>query len=82
MSLPDDIDPLVLVFDPPLVSVLRALEAERGQPLSEAEVLAARDGAICMAVKYSVALEMDQARGYHDIDAEHVFAEWQKARAN
>ena len=82
MTTPHDDDPLVLVFDPPLVTVLRARETERGQPLTEAEVLAARDGAICMEVAYSVALNMDQARGYHDIDAEHVWTEWQKARLN
>ena len=78
---PDD-DPLVLVFDPPLVDVLRALERERGRPLTEPEVMAARDTATCMAVPYSAALKLDQSRDYHDIDAEHVWDEWLALRPN
>lgn len=80
--IPDDDDPLVLVFDPPLVDVLRALERERGRPLGEAEVVAARDAATCLWLPYSEALKVDEARSYHDIDAAHVWAEWQRARAH
>ena len=77
-----DHDPLVLVFDPPLVDVLRELERSRGRPLTEPEVMAARDGATCMAVPYSAALELDRSRPYHDIDAEHVWDEWVRLRPN
>jgi len=77
-----DDDPLVLVFIPPLVDVLRELERTHGRPLTEAEVRAARDGATCMAVTYSAALKLVQSRDYHDIDAEHVWDEWQRVRAN
>jgi hypothetical protein len=82
MTTEDEDDPLVLMFDPPLVDVLRALERERGRGLSEAEVIAARDAALCVWLPYSEALKLDQARDYHDIDAAHVWAEWQRARAN
>ena len=82
MSADDEDDPLVLMFDPPLVDVLRTLERETGRPLIEAEVLAARDGATCMAMPYSEALKLDQSRPYHDIDAEHVWDEWVQRRAN
>ena len=80
MTGPDDDDPLVLVFSPPLVDVLRALEQERGRPLLEAEVLVARDRATCEWVPYSVALARDQSRSYHDIDPEQVWDEWRQAR--
>ena len=82
MSGDDEDDPLVLMFDPPLVDVLRALEREASRPLTEAEVLAARDGATCMAMPYSEALKLDQSRPYHDIDAEHVWDEWVQLRPN
>jgi hypothetical protein len=75
-------DPLVLMFDPPLVDVLRERERELGRPLTEAEVYAARNGATCMAMPYSEALKLDQSRPYHDIDAQHVWEEWQLRRAN
>jgi hypothetical protein len=82
MSTDNEDDPLVLMFDPPLVDVLRAREREAGRLLTEAEVLAARDGATCMAMPYSAALKLDQSRPYHDIDAEHVWDEWQRVRAH
>jgi hypothetical protein len=80
MSADGEDDPLVLMFIPPLVDVLAALERETRRPLTEAEVLAARDGATCMAMPYSAALKLDQSRPYHDIDAEHVWDEWQERR--
>lgn len=75
-------DPLVLVFTPPLIDVLRQLEAQRGRPLTESEVVVARDGATCEWVPYSVALARDQSRSYHDIDPAHVWVEWLQARSS
>ena len=77
---PED-DPLVLMFIPPLVDVLRLLEQRAGRPLTEPEVIAARDAAVCMAMPDSAALKLDQSRPYHDIDAEQVWDEWQQRRA-
>jgi hypothetical protein len=77
-----DDDPLLLVFDPPLVDVLRALETDLGRPLTEPEVIAARDGATCMWVSYATALKLDQSRSYHDIDAQHVWRDWMRLRTN
>ncbi len=82
MSANDEADPLVLVFIPPLIDVLRLLEKRAGRPLTEAEVLAGRDAAVCMAVPYSAALKLDQSRPYHDIDAEHAWDEWVRIRPN
>lgn len=81
MTMEDD-DPLVLVFIPPLVDVLRFAEQQQGRPLTEIEVIAARDAAVVMAVPYSAALKVGQARGYHDIDAENVWEEWTRVRRN
>jgi len=81
MSAEED-DPLVLVFTPPLVDVLSALQTAQGRPLTEAEVLVARDGATCEWVPYSAALKLDESRGYHDIDAEHAWDDWVRLRPN
>lgn len=75
-------DPLVLVFTPPLIDVLRELETRQGRLLTEPEVLVARDGATCEWVPYSTALARDQSRSYHDIDPAQVWDEWQQARSN
>jgi hypothetical protein len=80
MTGPDDDDPLVLVFTPPLIDVLRELETRQGRPLTVPEVLVARDGATCEWVPYSAALARDQSCGYHDIDPAQVWDEWQQAR--
>ena len=77
-----DDDPLVLVFTPPLIDVLRALESQLGRPLTEPELLVARDRATCEWVPYSAALKLDRARDYHDIDAQHAWDEWMRLRAN
>lgn len=82
MTTDNEDDPLVLVFDPPLIDVLRALERQQGRALTETDVLDARDASLCVWLPYSEALKLDQARDYHDIDAAHVWAEWQRARAN
>ena len=76
----DDDDPLVLVFTPPLIDVLRDLETQQGRPLTETEVVVARDGATCEWVPYSTALARDESRDYHDIDPHHIWDEWQQAR--
>ncbi|WP_273767475.1 hypothetical protein [Aeromonas hydrophila] len=71
---------LCLVFIPALVTLLYKAEKDKGSPLTENEVIKIRDGATCMAVQFSVALEMDEKRGYPDIVAEESWSEWQAAR--
>ena len=73
-------DPVVPVFIPPLITLLRDLERRRRAPLSEAEVLAIRDGAICMTMRRSMARRMAESRGYDDVDPEDVWRQWQVAR--
>jgi hypothetical protein len=72
-----DQDPLVPVPIPALVVLLTQLEARKGAPLSEDEVLAARDGAVCMMMRQSVAQLSARKRGYADLDPENVWEEWQ-----
>lgn len=73
-------DPLCLVFIPALVTVLLHAEKTLGRPLTEAEVIAIRDKAVCMAMPASQAAMMEEKRGYPDIVAEAVWPEWQSAR--
>lgn len=73
-------DPLCLVFIPALVTVLLHAEKTLGRPLTEAEVIAIRDEAVCIAMPASKAAMMEEKRGYPDIVAEAVWLEWQSAR--
>ena len=74
-------DQLCLVFVPALVAVLRACEEKNGAPLTEAQVCDIRDQAVCMAVPFSTALAMEDARGYPDIVAEDCWDEWQRVNS-
>jgi hypothetical protein len=80
MPQPED-DPLIPVPIPALVMLLLNLEKQKGAPLSESEVLAARDKAVCMMLPLSKKLQMDERRGYPDINPEEVWLEWRAARA-
>ena len=79
MAIGDD-EPLVAVPFPPLVTLLKGLEKQKGAALTEEEVVAARDSAICMTMALSRARAMADARGYDDIDPENAWAEWQGVR--
>lgn len=73
---------LELVFMPALSVLLMRAEELKSAPLSQAEVERIRDGAICMSVRTSVARQMDESRGYDDLDPEDCWAQWQILRAN
>ena len=75
-----DEEPLVFVFVPALVAVLRHAEIGKGAPLTEDEVNATRDAAICITVRRSQAEAMEASRGYPDIDPENAWIEWQAIR--
>ena len=74
-------EPLVLVFVPALVAVLQHAETDKGEPLSEEEVIAIRDNAACMTVRHSQAQAIESKRGYPDLDPENVWEEWQAVRS-
>ena len=67
---------LILAPVPALVAVLLNLEKLKGRPLTEADVLAARDNAHCIAMPSHAHKAVVEARGYSDIDPENVWQEW------
>lgn len=69
-----------LVITPALVAILLNTEQAKGSPLTEAEVLAVRDSAQCIAMPASVAAEVEAKRGYPDIDPEAAWIEWRRVR--
>ena len=75
-----EIDPLIPVFIPSLVSVLLGREKAKGSPLTEAEVLEIRDRGVCMMLRLTEAAKLAKSRGYDDLDPEQCWEEWQRAR--
>ncbi|MGC5703792.1 hypothetical protein J4P02_26700 [Pseudomonas sp. NFXW11] len=73
-------DELCLVFVPALVAVLLNAETAQGEPLTEAQVLDIRDRAACITLPASIALAMENERGYRDLVAEDCWQEWQRYR--
>ena len=67
---------------PPLVAVLLNREREKGTPLTESEVIAIRDGAICIMTPRDVVAKIAEARGYYDIDPERAWEHWNEIRPN
>lgn len=80
--LSNDDDPLIAVPIPPLVTLLVALEEQKGTPLTQEEVLKARDDAVCMTMPRSMAWKMAEQRGYRDFNPEDVWNEWQSFLAD
>ena len=76
--MPDE--PLVPVFIPALVALLRFAEDKKGSPLSEEEVLEIRDDGTCVAMSVADAAAMAEARGYDDLDPEYCWEQWQQVR--
>jgi hypothetical protein len=73
-------DPLVPVPIPALGALLLNLEKQKRLPLTEIEVIQARDKAVCIMLPVSKKRAMDEKRGYEDIDPENVWPEWQSFR--
>ena len=74
-------EPLVTVFIPALVAVLHHEETNKGEPLTQEEVIAIRDRAVCITMRYSQAQAVESKRGYPDVDPENVWDEWQAIRS-
>ena len=71
---------LVIVPFPPLVTLLEQHEAAKGAPLTEEEVLGIRDGAVCMTMHRSRAEQLEESRGFPDIDPANAWEEWLRVR--
>jgi hypothetical protein len=72
--------PLIIFPMPSLVSLLLRAESDKGQPLTEKEVLAIRDGCACIALPPDVAAGVVHSRGYDDINLDQCWEQWQRAR--
>src|SRR4051794_29064975 len=77
---PDE-ERLIPVFVPALGHLLIRAEDEKGEPLTEEEVRHVRDNAPCIMMPIDDARRLDQKRGYHDIDPENCWHDWQHLRA-
>ena len=74
-------DELLIIPVPALVAVLLALENDKGAPLTEDEVLRARDGAECIAMPSFAADAVAKERGYVDLDPDNIWDEWRAFRS-
>ena len=72
---------LIFLFMPSLVATLANKEQEKGEPLTEAEVIEIRDACHVVMSPPHAAQKVTEARGYDDIDPENAWLEWQKIRA-
>ena len=72
----ENTEPLIVTPMPALCVILLNLEEQKGSPLTEQEVLEARDKAACIALPKSVAQAMEEKRGYRDLVLEDVWNEW------
>lgn len=75
-----DDDVIVSMFMPPLLVVLQHAETAKGGPLTPAEVLKVRDDAAKVNVTKAEAGQIENKRGYRDVDPESVWKEWQVRR--
>ncbi|MDK1180165.1 hypothetical protein QMT03_07315 [Cronobacter sakazakii] len=67
---------MALVFIPALIVLLTAKEKELGRELTQEEVETLRDNAVGMVMPDEIALEMNESRGYPDVDPENVWHDW------
>jgi hypothetical protein len=74
-------DDLVPVFTPALVALLIRAEELNGSPLTRNQTLAIRDNADCVMLPASTKAEMEEERGYADIDPERCWEDWLIVRA-
>ena len=65
---------------PALLTILLKEERKKGLPLTEKEVLAIRDNAVCMMLSLDRKILLEKSRGYTDLDPERVWEDWQQAR--
>jgi hypothetical protein len=77
-------EPMVTVFLNPLAMLLAARERQKGSPLTEAEVLEVRDGAVCTQMPLSQAerfyAALDAQMPIPRLDPERIWEQWQAMR--
>ncbi len=73
---------LILTPVPALVALLWNLEKSKGSPLTEHEVITARDNAACIAMPLTAHRAVVAERGYTDLDPENIWQEWLSFKAS
>ncbi|WLQ16422.1 hypothetical protein O5O45_10875 [Hahella aquimaris] len=73
-------DDLIPIPIPALVAVLLNKEREKGEPLTEDEVIEIRDSATCQMGTIHQVRALEESRGYSDIDPEKAWEQWQVIR--
>jgi hypothetical protein len=71
---------LVPHFMPPLAAMLARAEQVKGSPLTEAEVVKVRHKSSCIMMKAADAAELNETRGYRDVNPENCWADWHRLR--
>jgi hypothetical protein len=71
---------LHIVPVPSLVATLLRAERDKGEPLTEEEVVSIRDKCPSVAMTDEMLSKVVARRGYDDIDPERAWEEWQAAR--
>ena len=74
-------DDLLPVFIPALVALLIQAEELNGSPLTRNQAMAIRDNANCVMLPPSTKAEIEEERGYADIDPERCWEDWLIVRA-
>jgi hypothetical protein len=74
-------DDLLPVFVPALVALLIQAEELNGSPLTRNQAIAIRDNANCVMLPPSTKAEIEEERGYADIDPERCWEDWLIVRA-
>jgi len=73
---------LFCTAEPSLISVLWSKEKEKGSPLTKKEVLVEYYCSTVVWLSETEIAALEKARGYRDINPEHIWDEWQLARVD
>ena len=76
----DKEDPIVPLFVPSLVTILKAAEDEKCSPLTEEEVINIRDISIVVTAPFTIRDEIWESRGYNDVSIENCWQDWCEIR--
>lgn len=68
-----DLAPYII---PSLVGMLTYLEKEKGEDLTQEEVLDVRERAVAIVLSKEDRRKLDEARGYQDFNPEYIWEEW------
>jgi hypothetical protein len=65
---------------PPLANLLADAERRAGRRLTEDQVVAIRDAAVCIVLPREQAAQMELRRGFRDVSLENCWSDWQRLR--